>query len=70
MIAPQPPTPEVFVPVEPMPRADVPSQRLPPIAAIETGHVILMNGSPYRNCGNQNFLYLNGLSELTERLMH
>jgi hypothetical protein len=29
-----------------------------------------MNGSPYRHGGNQNFLCLNGLSELTQRLMN
>jgi hypothetical protein len=29
-----------------------------------------MNGSPYRHGGNQNFLCLNGLSELTQRMMN
>src|SRR5712675_172060 len=29
-----------------------------------------MNGSPYRHGGNQNFLCLNGLSELTQRVMN
>jgi hypothetical protein len=29
-----------------------------------------MNWSPYRHSGNQNFLGLNGLSKLTECLMH
>jgi len=70
MIAPQSPTLQVFVPVQAMPRADVPSERLAPIAAIQAHHVILMNGSPYRHGGNQNFLCLNGLSELTQRMMN
>src|SRR5260370_31261142 len=70
MIAPQSPTLQVFVPVQAMPRADVPSERLAPIAAIQAHHVILMNGSPYRHGGNQNFLCLNGLSELTQRIMN
>jgi hypothetical protein len=70
MIAPQSPSAQVFIPTEPMSRADVPSQRLGAIATIEAGYVILMNGSPYRHCGNQNFLGSNGLSKLPERLMH
>ena len=70
MIAPQSPTLPVFVPIEPVPRADMPSKRLPPVAAIQANHVILMNESPYRHGGNQNFLYLNGLSEVTQRVMN
>jgi hypothetical protein len=69
MIAPQSPTLQVFIPIEPVLRADVPSQRLAPIATIEAHHVILMNGSPYRHCGNQNFLGRNGLSNLTDSSM-
>ena len=70
MLAPQCPTLQVFIPAQAMQRADVPSQCLAPIAAIQAHHVILMNGSPHRYCGNQNFLGLNGLSNLTERLIH
>jgi hypothetical protein len=70
MIAPQSPTLPVFIPAQAMTRADVPSERLAPIAAIQAHHVILMNGSPYRHGGNQNFLCLNGLSELTQRMMN
>jgi hypothetical protein len=69
MIAPQSPTLPVFVPIEPVPRADMPSKRLPPVAAIQANHVILMNGSPYRHGGNQNFLGRNGLSNLTDSSM-
>ena len=73
MIAPQSPTLPVFVPIEPVPRADMPSKRLAPIAAIQAHHVVLMNGSPHRHGRGKNFLGLNGLSkltELTERLIH
>jgi len=70
MIALEPPSPQVFVPVEPMARADVPSQRLPPVAAIQAHHIVLMNGSPHRHGGDQDFLGLNGLSKLTERLIN
>ena len=70
MIAPQSPSAQVFIPTEPMLRADMASQRLAAIAAIQAHHIVLMNRSPYRHCGNQNFLGDNGLSKLTERLMH
>jgi hypothetical protein len=70
MIAPQSPTLQVFVPIETVPRADVPSQRLAPIAAIQANHVILMNGSSHRHSGNENFRGRNGLSKLTERLIY
>jgi hypothetical protein len=53
-----------------MARADVPSQCLSPIATIEAHHVILMHGSPHRHRRDQNFLGRNGLSKLTERLIH
>jgi len=53
-----------------MPRADVPSQCLSPIATIQAHHIVLMNGSPYRHGRGKNFLGLNGLSKLTERLIH
>src|SRR5712691_5165993 len=70
VIAPQSPLAQIFVPIESVLGADVPSERLGPIATIEAHHVILMNGSPHRHGGNQNFLYLNGLSELTQRVMN
>jgi hypothetical protein len=70
MITPQSPTLQVFVPTEPVSRADVPSQCLAPIAAIQAHHVVLMNRSPHRHSGNQNFLGRNGLYKLTERLIY
>jgi hypothetical protein len=70
MIASQSPTLQVFIPIEPVARADVPLQGLPPVAAIQANHVILMYGSPRRHGWDQNFLCLNGLSKLTERLIN
>ncbi len=70
MIVPLSPTLQIFIPAQALPRADVPSQGLAPIAAIQAHHVVLMNGSPHRYGGNQNFLGRNGLSKLTERLIH
>jgi hypothetical protein len=58
MIAPQSPTLQVFIPIEPVARADVPLQGLPPVAAIQANHVILMYGSPRRHGWDQNFLCL------------
>jgi hypothetical protein len=69
MIAPQSPTLQVFLPIEPVPRADMPSKRLAPIAAIQAHHVVLMNGSPHRHGRGKNFLRLNGLSNLTDSSM-
>jgi hypothetical protein len=70
MIAPQSPTLQVFILAQAMSGADVLSQRLAPIATIEAYHVVLMNGSPHRHGRGKNFLGLNGLSNLTERLIH
>jgi len=70
MIAAQAPPLEVFVPIKPVPRADVPSQRLPPVAAIQAYHVLVMNGSPHRHGGNTNFLGLNRLSKLSQGAVH
>ena len=70
MIASQPPPPSVFIRAQAMASADVAAECLAPIAAIQANHVILMNGSPYRHGGNQNFLCLNGLSELTQRMIN
>jgi len=48
----------------------VPSQCLSSIATIQAHHIIMMDGSPYRHRRNQNFLRPNGLSKLTERVVH
>jgi hypothetical protein len=70
MIAPQSPTLQVFIPIEPVPRADVPSQCLSPIATVQAHDVVLTYGSPHRYRRNQNFLGLDRLSKLIERLIH
>jgi hypothetical protein len=70
MIAPQSPSAQVLIPIESVLATDVASEHLGPIATIEAHDVILMNGSPHRHGGNQNFLCLNGLSELTQRVMN
>jgi hypothetical protein len=69
MIAPQSPTLQVLIPIEPVRRADVPSQRLAAIAAIQANYVVAVNGSPYRYSRDANFLGLNGLSKLTDSSM-
>jgi hypothetical protein len=69
MIAPQSPTPQVFIPIQAMSGADVPSQRPAPIAAIEAHHVVLMNRSPHRHGRGKNFLGLKGLSNLIDSSM-
>jgi hypothetical protein len=46
MIAPQPPPQKVFIAVQAMPGRDVPSQRLPPVAAIETSHMVPVGLGP------------------------
>jgi hypothetical protein len=48
----------------------MPSQCLAPIAAIQAHHIVMMNGSPHRYSRCENFLGLNGLSKLTERLIN
>jgi hypothetical protein len=70
VIAPQPPPPQVFIAVQSMLDADVPSQYLTPVAAIQTHHVIVMNGSAHRHSWDTNFLRLNRLSKLTDRPMY
>jgi hypothetical protein len=49
---------------------DVPSQRLPSVAAVQTNHMLLADGPSYRHSRSTNFLGLNGLSKLAERLMY
>jgi len=70
MVAPQPPSVQVLIPAQSMPRADVPSQRLAPVAAIEADHIIMMNGSPHRYSRDTNFVGLNRRCKLTQRMVH
>jgi hypothetical protein len=66
MITPQPPPLPVFIPVQAVAGADVPSQRLPSVAAIETSHIVPMHGSSHRDSRSPNLLWLRRLSKLTD----
>ena len=44
MTAPQSPPLAVFIAAQTVPGADMPSQRLPPVATIETNHVVPVDG--------------------------
>ena len=70
MIAPQSPSLQVFVPIERVLRADMPSQCLAAIAVIQANDIIVVHGSPHRYSRCENFLCLNGLSEVTQRVMN
>jgi len=70
MIGPQSPPLQVLASAQSMLAVDVPSQRLPSVAAVQTNHILLAHGTPCRHSRSTNFLGLNGLSNLAERLMH
>jgi hypothetical protein len=70
MIAPQPPTLAVFISAQAMPGADMPSQRLPPVAAIEANHVVPVNGPSRRDSGSENLVWFGRLSKQTDRPMN
>jgi hypothetical protein len=70
MIAPQSPSLQVFVPIERVLRADMPLEHFSSVAAIQANHIILVHGSPHRYSRCENFLFSNGLSEVTQRVMN
>ncbi len=70
MIAPQSPSLQVFVLIERVSRADVPLEHFSSVAAIQANHIIVVHGSPHRYSRCENFLCLNGLSEVTQRVMN
>jgi hypothetical protein len=70
MIAPQSPPLQVFVPIECVSRADVPLEHFSSISTIQANHIIVVHGSPHRYSRCENFLCLNGLSEVTQRVMN
>ena len=70
MIAPQSPSLQVFVAVERVLRADMASERFSSIATIQANDIIVVHGSPHRYSGCENLLRLNGLSEVTQRVMN
>jgi len=70
MIAPQPPPLPIVISTQSVPGRDVPSQHLPPVAAIETNHIVPVDGPSHRNGGNKNLVWLGRLSKLTDRPIH
>ena len=70
MIAPQAPPLLVFFPAQAVAGADVPSQRLAPVAAIETSHIVPVHGSSHRDGRSPNLFRLIRLSKLTDRPMN
>ena len=70
MIAPQSPSLQVFVAIERVSRADMASEHFSSIATIQANDIIAVNGSPHRYSRCENFLCLNGLSEVTQRVMN
>ena len=69
MIAPQAPPLPVFFPAQAVAGANVPSQRLAPVAAIETSHIVPMHRSPDRDSRSPNLFGLWWLSKLIHRPM-
>jgi hypothetical protein len=70
MIAPQSPPLQVFVLIERVSRADVPLEHFSSVAAVQANHIIVVHGSPHRYSRCENFLCLNGLSEVAQRVMN
>ena len=70
MIAPQSPSLQVFVTIERVLRADMASEHFSSIATIQANDIIVVHGSPHRYSRCENFLCLNGLSEVTQRVMN
>ena len=70
MTAPQPPPLPVFIPVQAVAGADMPSQRLPPVATIETNHVVPVDRPSHRHSGNENLVWFRWLPKLADRPMN
>jgi hypothetical protein len=67
MVAAQPPSLPVFISAQTVPGADMPSQRLPPVATIETDHIVPVHGTTHGYSGSKNLLWFGRLSNLTDR---
>jgi hypothetical protein len=67
MVTPQPPPLPIFISAQTMPGADMPSQRLSPVAAIETNHIVPVHGTTHRHGGSENLVGLGRLPKLTDR---
>jgi hypothetical protein len=70
MIVPQSPPFQIFIAAQSVLAGDVPSQRFPSVAAVQTNHILLAHGTSYRHSRGPDLLGLNGLSKLGESLMH
>ena len=70
MGAPQPPPLAVFISAQTVSGEDMPSQRLPSVAAIETNHIVPVDGPSHRHSRSANFIWLGRLSKLTDRSMN
>ena len=70
MIAPQSPSLQVFVLIERVLRADMASEHFSSIATIQANNIIVVHGSPHRYSRCENFLCLNGLSEVNQGVMN
>jgi hypothetical protein len=70
MGAPQPPPLAVFISAQTVLRTDMPSQGLPPVAAIEANHILTVDGTADRHSGSENLLWFGRLSHLTDRPMN
>jgi hypothetical protein len=70
MIAPQPPSPPVFISVQIVADAEVPSQSLATITAVKTHHIVMAYRLSHRHGRITDFLRLVRLPKLTERPMY
>ena len=70
MVGPQTPPLPVLIPVQAVAGTDVPSQRLAPVAAIETDHIVPVHGTTHGYSGSKNLVWLGRLSNLTDRPMN
>lgn len=70
MITPQPPPLPIFISAQTMPGADMSSQRFAPVAAIETNHIVPVDGPTHRYSGSVNLIRLGWLPKLTNCSMN
>ena len=67
MIAAQPPPLAVLIWAQTVPGADMPSQRLSAVAAIETDQIFPVHGTTHGYSGNENLSWSGWLPKLTDR---
>ena len=66
MIAPQTPPLPVFIPVQAMADAEMPSQHLAAVATVKAHHIIMAHRLPDRHSRGQNLCWLSLLSKLAD----